>query len=146
MWNEHEGMQNALEIWQQNASQQPTLMQPTCILAHHSAYLQAISSIDTSKENPSMMMMTSPMPMPYVGVLWWNPPCVRGTPKFQYSDYATLCDSCDTLQFLRLCVIIHLKSRTKSQHLLITQYMSHIVYPYHIIPLSISVTCYCHPK
>ena len=56
-----------------------------------------------------------------------------------------VCNSCDTLQFLRLCAIIHLKSRTESQHLLITQYMSHIVYPYHVIPLSISVPCYCHP-
>ena len=55
-----------------------------------------------------------------------------------------LCDSCDTLWFLQLCVIIHLESHTKSQHPLITQYVSHIVYPYHIIPLSISVPCYCH--
>ena len=53
-----------------------------------------------------------------------------------------LCNSCNTLQFLRLCAIICLKSRTKSQHPLITQYMLHIVYPYHIIPLSISVPCY----
>jgi len=42
-----------------------------------------------------------------------------------------LCNSCDTLRFLWLCVIIHLKSH-KLQHPLITQYMSHIVYPYHI--------------
>jgi len=76
-WKKCEGMQNAPEIGQQNASQQPTtLMQPTCILAHHSAYLQVISSIGTSKENPSTMM-TSLMPMPYVGVLWWNPPCIQ---------------------------------------------------------------------
>jgi len=54
-------------------------------------------------------------------------------------------DSCNSLQFLWLCVIIHLKSRTKSQHPLITQYMSHIVYPYHVVPLSIYVPCYCHP-
>jgi len=38
-------------------------MQPTHILACHSAYLQVISSINTSKKNPSTMM-TSPMPMP----------------------------------------------------------------------------------
>jgi len=55
-----------------------------------------------------------------------------------------LCNSCNTLQFLQLCVIIHLKSCTESQHLLITQYVLHIVYPYHVIPLSISVPCYCH--
>jgi len=62
-------MQNAPEIGQQNASQQPiTLVQPTYILAHHSAYPQVISSIDTRKNNPSTMM-TSLMPMPYVGVL-----------------------------------------------------------------------------
>jgi len=74
---EHKGMQHAPEIGQQNASQQPTtLMQPTHILAHHSAYLQVISSIDTSKKNPSTMM-TSLMPMPYTGVLWWNPPCIQ---------------------------------------------------------------------
>ena len=69
MQKEHEGMQDAPEIGQQNASQQPTaLMQPTHILACHSAYLQVISSINTSKKNPSTMM-TSPMPMPYTGVL-----------------------------------------------------------------------------
>jgi len=56
-----------------------------------------------------------------------------------------LADSCDTLWFLWLCVIIHLKSHTKLQHPLITQYVLHIVYPYHINPLSISVPCYCHP-
>jgi len=56
-----------------------------------------------------------------------------------------LCDSCDTLQFLQLCAIIHLKSHTELQHLFITQYVLHIVYPYHVIPLSISVPCYCHP-
>jgi len=62
-------MQDTPKIGQQNASQQPTaLMQPTRILAHHSAYLQVISSIDTSKKNPSMMT-TSLMPMPYTGVL-----------------------------------------------------------------------------
>jgi len=56
-----------------------------------------------------------------------------------------LCDSCDTLQFLQFCAIVHLKSRTKSQHPFITQYMSHIVYPYHVVPLSVSVPRYCHP-
>jgi len=56
-----------------------------------------------------------------------------------------VCNSCDTLQFLWLCVIVHLKSRTELQHLLITQYMLHIVYPYHVIPFSSSVPCYCHP-
>jgi len=55
-----------------------------------------------------------------------------------------LCDSCDTLQFLQLCAIIHLKSHTELQHPLITQYMSHIVYPYHVVPLSIPVPCYFH--
>jgi len=39
-------------------------------------------------------------------------------PKFR------VCNSCDILWFLRLCVIIHLKSCTESQHLLITQYVS----------------------
>jgi len=77
MWKEHEGMQNVPEIGQQNASQQPTtLMQPTHILACHSAYLQVISSIDTSKKDPSMMT-TFLMPMPYAGVLWWNPLCIQ---------------------------------------------------------------------
>jgi len=56
-----------------------------------------------------------------------------------------LCDSCDTLRFLQLCAIVHLNSRTELQHLLTTQYVSHIVYPYHAIPLSISVPRYCHP-
>ena len=56
-----------------------------------------------------------------------------------------LCNSCDSLQFLRLCAIICLKSCTESQHPLITQYVLHIVYPYHVVPLSISVPCYCHP-
>jgi len=56
-----------------------------------------------------------------------------------------LCNSCDTLQFLWLCAIIHLKSCIKSQHPLITQSMLHIVYPYHIVPLSISVPCYYYP-
>jgi len=55
-----------------------------------------------------------------------------------------LYDSCNSLQFLWLCAIVHLKSRTKLQYPLITQYMSHIVYPYHIVPLFISVPCYCH--
>jgi len=56
-----------------------------------------------------------------------------------------LCNSCDTLRFLQLCAIIHLKSHTKSQHLSTTPYVLHIVYPYHAIPLSISVPRYCHP-
>ena len=51
---------------------------------------------------------------------------VRGTLKFQYSNSATHVTLCNS-------------------HPLITQYMSHIVYPYHIVPLSISVPCYCHP-
>ena len=71
-------------------------------------------------------------------------PAVRGTPN---SNILTLqlCNSCNTLWFLRLCAIICLKGRTELQHPLITQYMLHIVYPYHVVPLSISVPCYCHP-